>query len=224
MENLYLSFCGFKSKPYISIDGMRVKLNQKWNTDGVSLQLSSGKHEITICEKRILYTWYWWILFFNILYPLLCFRGFSGKQAGYDGECVVLTFRIVCTEQFISNIRIVRKEHSWNTTPLNANFNSLSLQSNVPIYVKSDSLDSKKAFKLKLLMIVPFIFITIIFSCAWAHLLTQNNMSLSDTVVSCIFELVIITYTVYKTYKIKTQKSFSEHSKISRISISVKNK
>ena len=224
MENLCLTFCGFNSKPYVSIDDNPIKISKKQNTYSVSLQVASGEHEITICEKHILCKWYWWILLLNILYPLLCFRGFSGKQAGYDGECVASTFKIVCSDQCISNIKFVKKENSHSKTPLNANFNSLSLQSNLPIHIKSDTLDSKKAFRLKLTMIFPFILLTAIFSCAWGYLLLQNNMSLYDTIVFSIFELAIIVYTMYKIYKIKTQKSFSELSKISRIDISVKKK
>ena len=224
LENLHFTFYGFKKSPHISIDGKTIKASRTWKKSNLSVQIPLGEHKIVVCEKRILFTWYWWILLFNLIYPLLCFRGFSGKQAGYDGECATVVFRIVCKKQNRVSIDITRYENSWNMTPLNANYNSLSLHSNIPLYIESNGLSSKKVLKLKLCMIIPFILVAIIFSCAWISLLIQKNLSCLDIIISCIIEISVLAYTTYKTYKIGTQKSFYEYSKISRITVFTKNK
>ena len=130
MGNIHFKFHGFGKKPYIRIDGKTVKISKGWKTTGLSVQISQGDHTVFVCEKRILYKWYWWIMCLNLLYPLLCFRGFSGKQAGFDGECIAVAFKITCTDQSISNIELCRQQNSWDTTPLEANYNSLSLKTN----------------------------------------------------------------------------------------------
>ncbi len=32
---MHLTFCGFRRKPYVSVDGKQVKLGKKWQTEGV---------------------------------------------------------------------------------------------------------------------------------------------------------------------------------------------
>ena len=224
MATLHLTFCGFRSKPYVSVDGQTVEAGRKRQTKGLFLQVSPGKHEIIVCEKCILYKWYWWVLFFNITYPFMCLKGFSGKQVGYDGDCVTVTFRVECANDSDAHIRIVRREISWDQTTLNANYNSLSLQSSAPIYIKSNDLGSKKVLKLKLARIVPFIWVSLIYTCAWASLLIQDHLSFIDIVISFIVEIALLAYAAYKTHKIRKQKSFSDCAKMSRIEISTKNK
>ena len=224
MGNIHFKFYGFRKKPYVNIDGKAAKIGTDWKLGGLSAQVLPSEHTILICEKRILYKWYWWIICLNVLYPLLCFRGFSGKQAGYDGECISVTFKITCTDQIVTNVKLFRQEFPWNTTSLNANYNSLSLTSNTDIHIDSESLDSKRVCRLKLGMIVPFILTSAIFSGALISLLIQNSISSFDIILSCIIEVILLSYSTYKIYKIQTQKSFSEYSKKTRIDISKKTK
>jgi len=224
MGNIHFQFQGFRKKPHISIDGKDVKINRDWKTNGLSVQVSFGDHAIVVCEKRIFYKWYWWIMCLHVLYPLLCFRGFSGKQLGYDGECMAIAFKITCADRGVCNIELFRRENSWDTTSSNASYTSLSLRSNTHIHIDSTSLDCKRISRLKLGMIVPFFLVSVIFTIAWIHLLIQNNMSYFDIILYCMIEVIVLAYSTYKIYKIKTQKSFSECSKISRVDISIKTK
>ena len=224
MGQLHLTFYGFKKSPYISIDGKTMRSGRALKGRTLSLQLPAGEHKIAVCEKRILFTWYWWIPFLNLLYPLLCFRGFSGKQAGYDGECATAVFRIVCQDGENICLDITRHEHAWNETPLNADYTSLSLHANSPLEIESSALSAKNVLKYKLCMIMPFILVAALFSCVWITLLLQKNLSYADVLISCVVEIGVLAYAAYKTYQIGTQKSFYECSRISRITLSSENK
>ena len=219
MQNLQIRFTGFRYKPHISIDNSAVKLKGRWQTEGLSLQISPGKHKITFCEKRILYSWYWWIALFNVLYPILCFRGFSGKQAGYDGECVAATFYVICENHSKVTIHLERRVHPWEASPLNANYNSLIMRSNAPIHLKASELPPKKVLMLKTSMIFPFILISLSFSLVLVLLLIQQSLSLLDIFISCGIETIMLIYATYKIHKIKVQKSFFESRDFSRIKV-----
>ena len=224
MKNLRFEFYGFFKKPYICIDGLPIKMSRKWRMEGVFLRTTKGTHTITVCERRMLYKWYWWILLFNILYPFMCLKGYSGKQGGYDGECVTAAFTVACTDHSVTCIKITRKKHSWNETPLEVDYNSMLLQSTVPLCLKDSVLPPKQAFRLKFCMMAPFVLISIMYIGSVFACLRQQNMNFSDILISCGIGILMIIYTVYKICKIKAQKSFSVCYKISRIGISAPKK
>ena len=219
MENLQIKFIGFQYKPHVSVDNSTIKIKRRWKTKGIALQISPGKHRITVCENRVLYSWYWWIMLFNILYPIMCFRGFSGKQAGYDGECATATFCVFCANHGKVTIHFERREHPWESTPLNANYNSLIIQSNAPIHLESSDLPFKKVLRLKMSMICPFVLIVQVFSLALVLLLMQQRLSSLDIFIGCAMEAMILIYAIYKIYKIKIQKRFFECCNFSRIKV-----
>ena len=222
MEQLHLSFYGIRYRPYVNIDGKEIKVKKHGKDSYISLQISPGKHRISFCEKRTLYKWYWWLMCLNILYPFLCFRGWSGKQVGYDGECASVCFDILCQKQILTDVKIKRREILWDQTPLNANYNILSIHSNMPLYLVSTTLDSSKVFRLKAIMAIPFILFTILYTFLWCLSLANYLFEPLDLFISCVIEIAILVYSAYKIYKIKKQKNFFECSKNSRVNISIK--
>ena len=223
MENLRLSFCGFRRAPYVSIDGKAIKTEKAMKDGTLSLHLSPQKHKIVICEKRILQKWYWWLLCFNLLYPLLCFKGQSGKQAGYDGECITVSFFVACGAE-VTDVKIVRREIAWENSPLCANYHALSLRSATPISLESASPDRKTALRLKACTSVPFLLVAILYTAITLPFLITEALPIGEMLLYCAVSIALVGYAAYKILKIKAQKSFSEQYKIARVEILAKKK
>lgn len=215
MAELCLRFEGFRTPPYVTVDGKEVR---GFSSKLLCISLEKGRHHVFVCERRSLFRFYWWWRLLSPFHMLSLFRGFGGNPLGFDGECVHATFAVDCEADGETSILLQKREVPWETTEAQKSYHTLLLSTRAPISLIPCELSPRARFRLKFDRVSPLYSLTLLVLFIFAFLGVKKTLTDPwELVLNACIILYLALFTGYRTYKAVKDKSFFAITGVSRV-------
>ena len=168
MRNIATIICKHDRFYFVSIeiDGIKYRGQRKGDSVIMDIPLTDGIHHVSIRQKNILDTWFWWITVFNILYAGLSIK-FKNKWIGYDGNHTDISFDLDVQKGKEKAIILELVNNEVNRDYLDGYYNEFEFYNDANVKnIKKNTLSNHKyKRRWRYMQIAPYVLLLLLYMC-----------------------------------------------------------